>query len=142
MRADQITQQIQQITKGIKALQESLDQLSTSERLEDEKHRLVSECLWPELIVDLKSSVDNMRIFLWNYLESCAPHPNGTATDYAIQAYRMRRATEMLEMLNRATLKASVPEVRSFFERIENIAHVAMEKYENSQAATPKPATN
>ncbi len=65
MRADQITQQIQQITKGIKALQESLDQLSASERLEDEKHRLVGECLWPGLIVDLKSAVDNMRLFLW-----------------------------------------------------------------------------
>jgi len=142
MRADQITQQIQQITKGIKALQESLDQLSTSERLEDEKHRLVSECLWPELIVDLKSAVDNMRLFLWDYLESCAPHPNGTATDYAVQAYRMRRATEMLEMLNRATLRGPVPEVCSFFERIENIAHMAMEKYENSQSASPKPAAN
>src|SRR5258708_15345321 len=109
MRADQITQQIQQITKGIKALQESLDQLSTSERLEDEKHRLVSECLWPGLIVDLQSAVDNMPPFFWGYLASSAPHPHRTATDYAVQAYPLRLAPEMLEMPKPATLPRPRP---------------------------------
>src|SRR5258708_25985364 len=88
MRADQITQQIQQITKGIKALQESLDQLSTSERLEDAKHRLVSECLWPEPIVGPKSAIDNMPRFLFAYLQSSPPHPNRTPPRSADPAYR------------------------------------------------------
>src|SRR5579864_453886 len=136
MSADQITQRIQHITNEIKSLQESLDQLSTSERLENEKHRLISECLWPDMIVDLKSAVDNMRLFLWDYLETSAQHANGTANDYALQTHRMRRATEMLEMLNRTTLRGPMPEVCSFFERIENIAHLAMEKYENSRPAS------
>ena len=135
MRADQITQRIQHITKEIKTLQESLDQIRTSERLEEEKHRLVGECLSPEMIVDLKSSVDNLRLFLWDYLEASARHPSGLTSDYALQAYRMRRATEMLEMLNRSTLRSGepLPEVCSFFERIQNVAHMAMQKYENSQ---------
>ena len=132
MRPEEITIRIQHITDEIRLLQQSLDQLSSSE---SEKHHLIEDCLQPEMIVDFKAAVDNLRVFLWSYLEGAARQSGGLGMDYALQAYRIRRATEMLETLNQTAQREgeSLPAVCSFFERIQNIAHLALEKHQNSR---------
>ena len=134
MRPEEITKRIQHITEEIRTLQQSLDELSNTGS-EAERHHLIEDCLQPEMIVDFKAAVDNLRIFLWSYLEAAARQSGGQVMDYALQAYRIRRATEMLEMLNKTAQRAGepLPVVCSFFERIQNIAHLALEKHENSR---------
>ena len=133
MQAQQIAEHIQRITGEIQALQRSLDELSSAS-LEGEKYLLVEECLQPEMIVNFKTAVDNVRLFLWDYLESTVRQTGDWHMDYALQSYRMRRAAEMLETLNRTPQRENEPPpVCSFFERIQNVAHQAMRKHEGSQ---------
>jgi hypothetical protein len=134
MRAEEITKRIRHITEEISTLQLSLDELNRPDA-EIEKRRLIEDCLQPDMIVNFKAAVDNMRLFLWEYLEAAARQSGGQGMDYALQAYRIRRATEMLETLNRTAQRPgeTLPAVCSFFERIQNIAHIALEKHENSQ---------
>lgn len=134
MQAQKIAEQIQRITGEIEALQRSLGELNSTP-MEGERRILVEECLQPEMVVNFKAAVDNMRLFLWEYLEAAARQTGDRDMDYALQAYRIRRATEMLETLNRTAQRENevLPAVSSFFERIENVADQAMQKHENSQ---------
>lgn len=77
-------------------------------------------------IVAFKSSIDDMRHFLWAYMEGVSKG------DYVVKTFRMQRATEMLRSLRNEMEEAPMPEVpetRTFFEALNSIAGEILEKH-------------
>ena len=69
-----------------------------------------------DLLTDLKGAVDNMRLMLWNYIETASVvDPQGVRE--GIEHQRVRRVTEFLELL-RDRLGHNDEEPVSFIERI------------------------
>lgn len=130
MSAQSIRKRIAHITREIGALQAELDRASFASSEQGERHRLIEKYLTPDMLADLKAAVENLRLFVWKYLEAAAQKCSSPDVDLNLQSYRIQRATELLRSLGPAT--ETRPEELSFFERIQNIAHVAIEKYENS----------
>ncbi len=136
MRADFIAERIQRVTEDLRTIQAELSGLSTEAHLLEEKHLLVEKLLRPDMLADLKTAVDNLRRFLWDYLDLAAGESGKKGADYALQSYRLQRVTEMLRSLEHRTAHEGfepLPEQYSFFEEIQHIAHDAMEKYGRQQ---------
>jgi hypothetical protein len=73
-----------------------------------------------ELLSALKATVDEMRRFLWFYIDRMAKQ-TGADANLAIQSYRIRRATEMLRTLtdqSSATRLQNLPGGQSFLEQV------------------------
>ncbi len=79
-----------------------------------------------EEITAFKGAIDDMRHFLWAYIEGLSKG------DYALQTFRMQRATEMLRAL-RNDMETSpmppAPETHTFFEALNRIAGEILAKH-------------
>lgn len=144
---DDITKRIRRVTEDLRAIQEELGWAAIEDPTEGEQARLLDELLEKDLINDFKSAVDHMRHFLWSYIEAVSKK-QGKDVDYALQAYRMQRVTEMLRILReRVELPQlmNVPEAHSFFEEIQAIANTAVDRHfprESAAAEEPDPKSS
>ena len=108
-----------------------------------QRDKVLDELVDGDLLNDLKSAVDNVRHFLWAYIEATTQNPEDLKQ--AIQGYRMQRVTEMLRVLreHESPDMHKIPEAHSFFEEINSIAHKTVERYKDKEksdgAATGKP---
>jgi hypothetical protein len=136
-----VTARIRRVTDDLRALQEQLDVAAHQARAQRDK--VLDELVDGDLLNDLKSAVDNVRHFLWAYIEATTQNPDELKN--AIQGYRMQRVTEMLRVLREhdGPDMHDIPEARSFFEEINNIAHATVERYKDKEkgdsAASGKP---
>ena len=79
-----------------------------------------------DLLTDLKGAVDNMRLMLWNYIETASVvDPQGVRE--GIEHQRVRRVTEFLELL-RGRLGHNDEEPVSFIERISASVNNRLQK--------------
>jgi len=79
-----------------------------------------------DLLTDLKGAVDNMRLMLWNYIETASVvDPQGVRE--GIEHQRVRRVTEFLEVL-RDRLGHNDEEPVSFIERISASVNTRLKK--------------
>jgi len=79
-----------------------------------------------DLLTDLKGAVDNMRLMLWNYIETASViDPQGVRE--GIEHQRVRRVTEFLEVL-RDRLGHNDEEPVSFIERISASVNNRLQK--------------
>jgi hypothetical protein len=79
-----------------------------------------------DLLTDLKGAVDNMRLMLWNYIETASVvDPQGVRE--GIEHQRVRRVTEFLELL-RDRLGHNDDEPVSFIERISASVNNRLQK--------------
>jgi hypothetical protein len=79
-----------------------------------------------DLLTDLKGAVDNMRLMLWNYIETASVvDPQGVRE--GIEHQRVRRVTEFLEVL-RDRLGHNDEEPVSFIERISASVNTRLQK--------------
>jgi hypothetical protein len=79
-----------------------------------------------DLLTDLKGAVDNMRLMLWNYIETASVvDPQGVRE--GIEHQRVRRVTEFLELL-RDRLGHNDEEPVSFIERISASVNNRLQK--------------
>jgi hypothetical protein len=70
-----------------------------------------------DLLTDLKGAVDNMRLMLWNYIETASTvDPDGVRD--GIEHQRVRRVTEFLAVLRDRVGHNNDEEPVSFIERI------------------------
>lgn len=101
-----------------------------------------------EAVRQFKATVDNMRTFLWCYLQS---QERNEPIEELLQEARMERAKEMLESVAEAVRQRSEeaePAVRSFFEQVQDIALDAVERHcdpapgGESKIAPELPASN
>jgi len=115
------------VTEDLRLLQQELDRIAHGPAAE--RSEVIDELVDGDLMNDLKSTVDNMRHFLWSYIEATSQSEADLKS--ALQGYRMQRVTEMLRILR----ESDVPELtkakhaHSFFEEINNIAHRAVDRY-------------
>jgi predicted RecB family endonuclease len=136
-----VTTRIRRVTDDLRILQEQLD--LAAHQAQAQRDKVLDELVDGDLMNDLKSAVDNVRHFLWAYIEATTQNPDDLKS--AIQGYRMQRVTEMLRVLreHESPEMHNIPEARSFFEEINSIAHATVERYNKSEkgdgAASGKP---
>ena len=128
---NEITERIARVTDELRIIQRQLDE---STRRVAARQEMVDSLVAGDLLNDLKSAVDNMRQFLWSYIEATAEGPEEMKT--AIQGYRMQRVTEMLRVLRESDEEElhKTKYAHSFFEEINNIAHEAVDRYKEEEA--------
>jgi hypothetical protein len=69
------------------------------------------------LLADLKGAVDNMRLLLWKYIETASElDPQRVQED--LEAQRLRRVTEFLQLLRERLGRVPNEQPQSFIERI------------------------
>ena len=94
---------INRITKELRLLQELLE-FSTFQNSDPDTHnRVVHHLVDVGIIHNLKSAVDHMRHFLWNYLETIGPDPQ-PGIDLATQSRRLDQITDLLCLLHHSAL--------------------------------------
>ncbi|MBI2679064.1 MAG: hypothetical protein HYX28_09810 [Candidatus Koribacter versatilis] len=124
-----ITTRVRRVTADLEVLQRELDAASHPGA---ERSAIVDELVAGDLLNDLKNAVDNVRHFLWAYIEATTQNPEDLKN--AMQGYRMQRVTEMLRVM-----RSDEPELtktkgaHSFFEEINSIAHAAVDRYEEKK---------
>jgi hypothetical protein len=121
-----ITTRVKRVTEDLAVLQRELDAASHPG---PERSAVVDELVAGDLLNDLKNAVDNVRHFLWAYIEATTQNPEDLKT--AMQGYRMQRVTEMLRVMRSDEPElAKTKGAHSFFEEINTIAHAAVDRYE------------
>lgn len=126
---------MQEVVGRMRRVSEDLREIRT--RLENlcnidpNDQQVLDEVLQLDLIRDFKSSIDQFRLFLWNYFQAAVDRCE-TEPDHALQELRLRRVTEMLRSLQDEIVMPMTPvqlEAQSLFERLQNIADVAVERH-------------
>lgn len=70
-----------------------------------------------DALAELKGAVDNMRLLLWNYIETASQvDPQGVQD--GLESQRMRRVTEFLQLLRGRLVHGDGQQPVSFIERI------------------------
>jgi hypothetical protein len=117
---DDVCARIRRITTELNALGEDLEWASVRSRSEAHQDAVLDELLKADLVSDFRAAIDRMRHFLWCYVEAAASNGGRCDVDYALQGHRLRRVTEMLQLLRAAGSPelASMPEGRTFFEHV------------------------
>lgn len=70
-----------------------------------------------DALAELKGAVDNMRLLLWNYIETASQvDPQGVQE--GLESQRMRRVTEFLQLLRGRLVHGTEQQPVSFIERI------------------------
>jgi hypothetical protein len=120
-----LKQRIRRLSEELVQLQHDLNWAA----LEEQAGRPDSDVSFDD-IKNFKSIVDDMRHFLWSYIEGVTLR-SGQNADVALQTFRMQRATEMLrslrEQMGEGSLSAPVP--RSFVDEISNIADLTLQRH-------------
>jgi molecular chaperone GrpE (heat shock protein) len=129
-----ITARIRRVTEDLQALQAELDE--ATRKASAQRHAAVDELVEGDLLDDLKNAVDNVRHFLWSYIEATTENPADLRS--AMQGYRMQRVTEMLRLLKAEPQLAQSQQAHSFLEELNNIAHAAVERHAEEGEGQPK----
>ena len=117
------------MTEEVRVLQQELDRVAHGAAAE--RSAVIDQLVDGDLMNDLKGVVDNMRHFLWSYIEATSENQQDLKS--ALQGYRMQRVTEMLRIPRESELPelSKTKHAHSFFEEINNIAHRAVDRYED-----------
>jgi hypothetical protein len=119
-----LTTRIRRVTEDLQAIQEELNKAADPDADPGARNAIMEEMLNVELIDRFKSSVDQMRVLLFSYIEAAASRGHQTVYD-TLQAIRMRRVTEMLKILQPTVenrRNTSSMDVRSLMEIVNQIA--------------------
>lgn len=73
-----------------------------------------------ELLTALKAAVDNMRLLLWNYIET-ASEINPEKVKEGLDMQRLQRMTQFLNLLRERLGSSHQPQPLSFIERISGL---------------------
>jgi hypothetical protein len=117
---------IQRIRQDLLEIQEKLNWAAVQNAAQPERRHVVSY----DLVRDFKNTIDDMRHFLWAYMEGV------THGELATQTFRMQRATEMLRTLRSGmgSTQLAEAETHSFLEALNGIASDILEKHMKDKA--------
>jgi hypothetical protein len=123
----EVVVRMRRVSEDLREIRQRLEELRNSD---EAQQQVVEQVLELDLIREFKNSVDEIRLFLWDYFQAAAHRP-GVQSDGALNEFRLRRATEMLRSVqDDITMPASTDaEVKSLFERLHRIADVAVERH-------------
>jgi hypothetical protein len=91
-------------------------QLSSAD--DSQAREFVEQLLNSEILAEFKSSVDTMRHLMWIYIEAVS-RSGGPST--IVQSDRLRRAVDMLRMLQESPAPEHFAGPETFFERVQNV---------------------
>ncbi len=124
----EVVVRMRRVSEDLREIRKRLEQLRNDPDADD---KIVDEVLQLDLVREFKSSIDEMRMFLWEYFQAavtkCSNEP-----ERALQEFRLKRATEMLRSLQDYMAFPATPEgieVRSLFERIQELADLTVERH-------------
>ncbi|HET9789796.1 MAG TPA: hypothetical protein VFR08_00690 [Candidatus Angelobacter sp.] len=121
---DALVNHLKELTEELTAVHSELYWLAM--RAQDSTDKESPAELKVDLLTDLKGAVDNMRLMLWNYIETASVvDPQGVRE--GIEHQRVRRVTEFLELL-RDRLGHNDEEPVSFIERISASVNNRLQK--------------
>jgi hypothetical protein len=133
---------MKRVTDDLRVIQEELQRLASESGDHEQHSKIVDQLLDMEMISEFKLAVDNVRQYLWAYIELTTQRSGGNV-DYTLQSFRLQRITEMLKVLREhGDELPNLPEARTFFEEITKITNTTVDSY-YAQAAgagsdTPK----
>jgi hypothetical protein len=124
---NEVIVRMRRVSDDLREIRTRLEHISGSH---DADRQMVDEVLQLDLIREFKSSLDDVRNFLWDYFQQ-ASSQYGTMPDHA-QEFRLKRATEMLRSVqDDITLPTGHEQlhVQSLFERLQRLADVTVERH-------------
>jgi hypothetical protein len=123
---EDLSKGIQRLTRELGALQPQLEWSSFQASNMGDQNRILDALLDAGLGEDLKRAVDQLRHFLWCYIESAAagadPH-----VDYAQQSKRLEQITTVLRQLNHSACPPKA--TMEFVERVTLSVNRRMEAH-------------
>jgi hypothetical protein len=122
---DALVNHLRELTEELTAVHSELYWLAM--KAQDGSDKETPAELKVDLLTDLKGAVDNMRLMLWNYIETASKiDPDGVRD--GIEHQRVRRVTEFLEVLRDRLGKSPDEEPVSFIERISDTVNKRLRK--------------
>jgi hypothetical protein len=113
--AAELTKQIQSINDELKALHDELYWIALEEQVGPKQEQFVELDLLQ--VMDFKQAIDNMRDLLWKYLDVAAKVEPQRVQE-AADAHRVRRVTELLQLLRERLGYYADGQPMSFIEKI------------------------
>ncbi len=111
---------IQHLTAEIQSIQNELQNAIDRGIPETPDGPLLDEVLNYQLIQELKRAVDQMRMFLWAYIEVAARR-RGRDVNYELQAFRLQRIADILRAIDSEHPKQVSPIRQGFVERVTEL---------------------
>jgi hypothetical protein len=127
---------INRITQEIRLLQELLQFSTFQNSGPGTQNRVLHDLVDIGFIHNLKSAVDHMRHFLWNYLESISAAPQAGNT-LAIQSSRLDQITDLLCLLHHSSLPLYAS---SFIDRMTSSVNELLEKSDSPKTLVKQAA--
>jgi len=121
MNHNEVTALIRRMTQDLRALQNAMRE-AKNEPLPNGSHEgLLNEIIDTELVAEFKGAIDEVRYFLWCYVDIFAAQYQSNSSHYRAENSHLRLVSEMLQILSQAPAAPAPPGVVSFFERIDSV---------------------
>ena len=120
---------IRRMTEDLRALQDAMQEAKDQQRCGVHEH-LLEQIISTQLVDEFKGALDQMRYFLWCYIEDFATrHCNG-GLDAGMASNRLQLVSEMLRNLSQraAPVSSTPPETMSFFERVDSMVSERLQR--------------
>ena len=91
---------------------------------------LLEQIICTQLAEEFKSALDQMRHFLWCYIEDFATRHRNGGLDAGMASNRLQLVSEMLRNLSQraAPVSSTPPETMSFFERVDSMVSERLQR--------------
>ena len=126
----ELVSHLKELTTALTAVHEDLYWLAMQAPNANDKPAVPAADLNVDMLTELKSAVDDMRLLLWQYIET-ASEVNPNHIQEGMEAQRLHRVTKFLQLLRKRMVPASDEQPVSFIERIS----AAVNKRLNDKAA-------
>ena len=113
----ELVSHLKELTTALTAVHEDLYWLAMQPPNANDKPAVPAAELNVDLLSDLKSAVDDMRLLLWQYIET-ASEVNPQQVQERMDSQRLHRVTKFLQLLRKRLAPASDEQPVSFIERI------------------------
>ena len=113
----ELVSHLKELTTALTAVHEDLYWLAMQPPNANDKPAVPAAELNVDLLSDLKSAVDDMRLLLWQYIET-ASEVNPQQVQERMDSQRLHRVTKFLQLLRKRLAPVSDEQPVSFIERI------------------------
>lgn len=114
---NELVSHLKELTTALTAVHEDLYWLAMQAPNANDKPAAPAAELNVDLLSDLKSAVDDMRLLLWQYIET-ASEVNPQRVQEGMESQRLHRVTKFLQLLRKRLAPSSDEQPVSFIERI------------------------
>ena len=115
--SNELVSHLQELTTALTAVHEDLYWLAMQPPNANDKPAVPAAEINVDLLSELKSAVDDMRLLLWQYIET-ASEVNPQQVQERMDSQRLHRVTKFLQLLRKRLAPTSDEQPVSFIERI------------------------